>query len=63
MIPTGAPFCIAGSRPGSSRKSFVLADGVDVGEARIENGLLHVDLSRKVPQSVVQNHQDPEELR
>jgi len=36
------------------QRSFVLADGVDVGEAIIENGLLHVDLTRKVPESVVQ---------
>ncbi len=36
------------------QRSFVLADGVDVGEAVLENGLLHVDLSRKVPESVVQ---------
>lgn len=36
------------------QRSFVLADGVDVGEAIMENGLLHVDLTRKVPESVVQ---------
>ena len=36
------------------QRSFVLADGVEVGEAQMENGLLHVDLSRKRPQSVVQ---------
>ena len=36
------------------QRSFVLADGVDVGEAIMENGLLHVDLTRKVPDSVVQ---------
>lgn len=36
------------------QRSFVLADGVDVGEAVMENGLLHVDLSRAVPDSVVQ---------
>ena len=36
------------------QRSFVLADGVDVGEAFLENGLLHVDLTRKVPESVVQ---------
>ena len=36
------------------QRSFVLADGVDVGEAIIENGLLYVDLTRKVPESVVQ---------
>ncbi|MDG1801690.1 MAG: Hsp20 family protein [Paracoccaceae bacterium] len=36
------------------QRSFVLADGVDVGEAIMENGLLHVDLKRAVPESVVQ---------
>ncbi len=36
------------------QRSFVLADGVDVGEAIMENGLLHVDLSREKTQSVVQ---------
>lgn len=37
------------------QRSFVLADGVDVTGARLENGLLHVDLRRAVPESVVQN--------
>lgn len=36
------------------QRSFVLADNVDVGEALLENGLLHVDLVRHVPDSVVQ---------
>lgn len=36
------------------QRSFVLADGVEVGEAVIENGLLHVDLSRAQPEQVVQ---------
>ena len=36
------------------QRSFVLADGVDVGEAVIENGLLHVDLSRSIPDRIVQ---------
>ncbi len=36
------------------QRSFVLADGVDVGQAELENGLLHVDLSRAKPESVVQ---------
>ncbi|MCU9838843.1 Hsp20 family protein [Ruegeria marisflavi] len=36
------------------QRMFVLADGVEVGEAVMENGLLHVDLTRAVPQSVVQ---------
>ncbi len=33
---------------------FVLADGVEVGEAIMENGLLHVDLTRAKPETVVQ---------
>jgi HSP20 family molecular chaperone IbpA len=36
------------------QRSFVLADGVDVGEALMENGLLHVDLNRAIPDRVVQ---------
>ena len=36
------------------QRSFVLADGVDVGEAVMENGLLHVDLTRAKPETVVQ---------
>lgn len=36
------------------QRSFVLADGVDVGEAIMENGLLHVDLNRSEPERVVQ---------
>lgn len=36
------------------QRMFVLADGVDVGEAVMENGLLHVDLSRSRPETVVQ---------
>ena len=36
------------------QRSFVLADGVDVAGAEMENGLLHVDLTRTVPDSVVQ---------
>lgn len=36
------------------QKSFVLADGVEVGGAEMENGLLHIDLSRAVPEAVVQ---------
>ncbi|MDC1380684.1 Hsp20 family protein [Octadecabacter sp.] len=36
------------------QRSFVLAEGVNVGEAIMENGLLHVDLTRAVPDSVVQ---------
>ncbi len=36
------------------QRSFVLADGVEVGEAIMENGLLHVDLTRALPETVVQ---------
>ncbi len=36
------------------QRSFVLADGVDVAGAAMEHGLLHVDLTRAVPDSVVQ---------
>ena len=36
------------------QRSFVLADNVDVGEAVMENGLLHIDLVRNVPDTVVQ---------
>ncbi len=35
------------------QRSFVLADGVDVGEAIVENGLLHVDLTQSMPETVV----------
>jgi len=36
------------------QRSFVLADGVEVGEAAMENGLLHIDLMRAQPETVVQ---------
>ncbi|MBY6091783.1 MULTISPECIES: Hsp20 family protein [Rhodobacterales] len=36
------------------QRSFVLAEGVEVGEAVMENGLLHIDLSRMEPEKVVQ---------
>jgi HSP20 family molecular chaperone IbpA len=36
------------------QRSFVLADGVDVGEAVMANGLLHIDLMRRLPETVVQ---------
>ncbi len=35
------------------QRSFVLADGVDVGGATMENGLLHIDLNRSEPDRVV----------
>lgn len=36
------------------QRSFVLADGVEVGEAVMENGLLHVDLTKSQPETIVQ---------
>lgn len=36
------------------QRSFVLADGVEVAGAQMEHGLLHIDLSRQVPEMVVQ---------
>ena len=35
------------------QKSFVLAEGVEVEGASLENGLLHVDLVRSEPQTLV----------
>ncbi|WP_022707966.1 MULTISPECIES: Hsp20 family protein [Paracoccus] len=37
------------------QRSFVLADGVEVVGAAMENGLLNVDLKRVQPEQVVQN--------
>lgn len=39
------------------QRTFVLADGVEVGDASMENGLLHVDLNRAIPEAVVQTIQ------
>lgn len=36
------------------QRSFVLADAVEVDGATMENGLLHIDLRRTAPQSVLQ---------
>ncbi|MDF1872533.1 Hsp20 family protein [Vannielia sp.] len=36
------------------QRSFVLADGVEVAGAKMENGLLHVDLMRAEPETVIQ---------
>lgn len=35
-------------------RSFVLADGVEVAGAALENGLLHIDLTRDLPDPIVQ---------
>lgn len=36
------------------QRTFLLAEGVEVSGAAMSNGLLHVDLKRSVPESVVQ---------
>lgn len=36
------------------QRSYVLADGVEVEGAEMENGLLHVDLRRSAPETVLQ---------
>jgi HSP20 family molecular chaperone IbpA len=35
------------------QRSFVLAEGIEVGGATLDNGLLHVDLARPMPESRV----------
>ena len=35
------------------QRSFVLAEGVDVGQAIMENGLLHIDLTQSVPETII----------
>ncbi len=35
------------------QRSFVLAEGVEVAGAALENGLLHIDLHRATPETVV----------
>ena len=37
------------------QRSFVLADGVEVKDASMENGLLHVDLAQERPDTVIQS--------
>ena len=39
------------------QRTFLLADGVEVSGAALSNGLLHIDLARAVPESVVQTIQ------
>ena len=36
------------------QRSFVLADGIEVAGAEIDNGLLHIDLKRVIPESKAQ---------
>ena len=51
---TGRVFLHRGIAARQFQRSFVLAEGVNVGGAVIENGLLHVDLTQTMPKTVVQ---------
>jgi HSP20 family molecular chaperone IbpA len=39
------------------QRVFVLAEGVEMGEAVMENGLLHLDLTQSVPDSIIKTIQ------
>jgi HSP20 family molecular chaperone IbpA len=51
---TGRVFLHRGIAARAFQRSFVLADGVEVAGAGMEHGLLHIDLKRAVPDTVVQ---------
>ncbi|MCK4711240.1 MAG: Hsp20 family protein [Marinosulfonomonas sp.] len=53
-VDDGRVFLHRGIAARQFQKSFVLAEGVEVGEAVMENGLLHIDLERSTPKAVVQ---------
>jgi HSP20 family molecular chaperone IbpA len=50
----GRVFLHRGIAARAFQRSFVLADGVEVAGAHLEHGLLHVDLRRVLPDTVVQ---------
>lgn len=52
--PEGRVFLHRGIAARQFQRAFVLADGVEVAGASMENGLLHVDLRRAVPETIVQ---------
>ena len=49
----GRTFLHRGIAARQFQRSFVLADGVEVTGATLENGLLHIDLARLEPETVV----------
>lgn len=51
---SGRVFLHRGIAGRAFQRSFVLADGVEVAGASMEHGLLHIDLRRAVPETVVQ---------
>ena len=50
----GRVFLHRGIAARAFQRSFVLAEGVEVAGAAMENGLLHIDLDRAVPEKIVQ---------
>ena len=50
----GRTFLHRGIAARQFQRSFVLADGVEVTGATLENGLLHIDLARAEPETIVQ---------
>ncbi|MEZ5755814.1 MAG: Hsp20 family protein [Paracoccaceae bacterium] len=52
--PVDRVFLHRGIASRAFQRSFVLADGVEVAGASMEHGLLHIDLKRAVPETVVQ---------
>lgn len=50
----GRVFLHRGIAARAFQRSFVLADGVEVAGAALENGLLHIELKRAQPEPVVQ---------
>jgi len=53
-VDDGRVFLHRGIAARQFQRTFVLADGVDVTGATIENGLLHVDLNKAEPEKLVQ---------
>lgn len=53
-VDTGRVFLHRGIAARAFQRSFVLAAGVEVAGARMERGLLHIDLHRAVPEPVLQ---------
>lgn len=55
--PEGRAFLHRGIAARQFQRSFVLADGVEVSGAMLENGLLHIDLDRDEPETVIRTVQ------
>jgi HSP20 family molecular chaperone IbpA len=55
--PDGRVFLHRGIAARQFQRSFVLADGVEVSGAMLENGLLHIDLAKAEPETIVRTIQ------